>query len=158
MKLIPLTQGKFVKVDDEDYEYLNQWKWQAAKGARTYYAVRTDYSSTKKKIYLHKILIDSEYVDHKDTDGLNCQKNNLRPCTKTENNRNKKASGLSQYLGVSFKRETKKWVARIMVNGKAIHLGYFNTDKEAAIAYDKAAIVHFGEFANLNSKILTLKY
>lgn len=161
MKQIKLTQGRFTLVDDADFEYLNQWKWQAQRGARTYYAVRTEYYPIRRKVFLHRELIEchGKLVDHIDGNGLNCQKINLRTCTKTENNRNKKPSGNFNYLGVTYKKETKRWNARIMVNRKAIHLGYFDKPEDAAIRYNEAAKLYFGEFANLNVvKVLTLKY
>jgi len=156
MKQIILTQGKITFVDDEDYLFLNQWKWQAQKGARTYYARRTDYTNRGKvSVTMHRLLLEGKFIDHRDGDGLNNQRNNLRSCTRAENNRNKKASGFCKYLGVTLKKQTNRWVARIMADRKAIHLGYFPNADLAAAAYDNAAIYHFGEFANLNNKMIS---
>jgi len=83
MKLIPLTQGKFAQVDDEDFEYLNQWKWFALKDAQTFYAARGIY--LKGNILMHRQLLgltNSEVKgEHKDRNGLNNQKENLRVAT-----------------------------------------------------------------------------
>lgn len=92
-----------------------------------------------------------EQVDHIDRSRLNDRIDNLRAATREENCRNCSPSKnkLSQYLGVFFK-EGKYWTAAINVNRKQIHLGHFQTEELAALAYNRAAVKHFGEFANLN--------
>ncbi len=94
MKLIPLTQGKFAQVDDEDYDYLNQWKWYTTKNHKTFYAARHIRINGKQKlIYMHRVImniIKGYKTDHIDHNGLNNQKYNLRICTCQENNRNRK--------------------------------------------------------------------
>jgi hypothetical protein len=160
MKLIPLTQGMFTKVDDDMFEYLNQWKWCALKGGNTYYAVRTlnikkDGKWSCKSIRMHREIMNAkkgEMVDHKYHDGLDNQKSNLRLCTQSENLKNKKSSGTSKYLGVCWINRDKKWQATINLNGKNKNLGLFTNEENAAISYDKAAKIHHGEFANLNFK------
>jgi hypothetical protein len=99
MKEIQLTQGKVALVDDEDYEYLNQWKWCARKGKLgTFYAkrtVRNNITNTYKTIYMHRIILNITnrfiYVDHENHDGLDNQKSNIKACTPKENaNNNRK--------------------------------------------------------------------
>ena len=157
MKEIQLTQGKVALVDDEDYEYLMQWKWYAAKSRKTYYAQR----GRNPNIKMHRVLMntpDDMQVDHIDHNGLNNQKSDMRNCTLIENNRNISARGRSKYLGVSFtstRVKGKKYeyiAASIRVNRKAISLGNHKTEEAAARAYDEAAKKYFGEFANLNFK------
>jgi hypothetical protein len=157
MKRIKLTQSKFALVDDEDYEYLNQWNWYAQKDDKTCYAKRS-YSignGKQKTIYMHRVIAERMGIhnpDHIDIDGLNNQRNNLREATDNQNKANRTLfkNNTSGYKGVSWNKYNKKWVAYIRVNKKRIHLGYFNDIKDAARAYNEAAIKYFGEFAVLN--------
>ena len=78
MKYIPLTQNQFAIVDDEDYEWLNQWKWQSQKGGWTYYARGR---VNGKMTYMHRVILgakDSQFTDHKDHNGLNNSIINIR--------------------------------------------------------------------------------
>lgn len=153
MKLIPLTLGKFAQVDDEDYDFLMQWKWWASKKKHTYYAIsRID----NKEVVMHRIVNktpDDLFCDHKDRDGLNNQSDNLRGCTTEQNLWNRKPhktnKSTSQYKGV-YLCHGKYWSSRISYSGKTIHLGHFKTEIEAAKAHDDAAKKHHGEFAYLN--------
>lgn len=152
MKHIPLTQGKFAVVDDADYEWLNQWKWYALKSRNTYYACRRIGS---KKIYLHRIIMDTPpgmEADHRDHNGLNCVRTNMRNCTHAENLRNQLSGkgGTSKYKGVYWHWAARKWMARICHNGRLIYLGYYESEEAAARAYNKKAEELFGEFACLN--------
>ena len=155
MKKIELTQGKVTQVDDEDYEWLNQWKWYAIKVHRTFYAVRY-VNKDKLTIFMHRIILNiSEKIkpDHKDRDGLNNQRNNLRVCTEQQNNFNRKGwlNCSSTYKGVTWDKNAKKWRPSITINNKKIHLGSFDSETKAARAYDVKAIELFGEFAYLNN-------
>jgi hypothetical protein len=157
MKLIKLTLGKFVMVDDADYDYLLQFKWYAKtfKTAHTYYAatnVKTD-KNKQKTLLLHRIVMNTPkgtQVDHIDHNGLNCQKHNLRNCTLRQNSMNQKCHSKSGYKGVYM--NNKGILGQINVNGRKIHLGLFTSYIAAARAYDEAAKKYFGEFANLNFK------
>jgi hypothetical protein len=162
MKEIQLTQGKVALVDDEDFDYLNQWKWFAHKQKKTYYAGRNIFISNKfKTIHMHRVIMktpDNMEVDHCDFNGLNCQKSNMRNCTHQQNSWNRKSFGSSQYLGVSLYTkehngiERKYIIAHFETNGVQKHLGHFKTEEEAALAYDAKAKEIYGEFANLNFK------
>jgi len=150
MQELKLTQGKFAQVDDEDYEYLNQWKWHAYKSRNTYYAIRTE---NRSQIRMHRVIMNTPSnleVDHKDHNGLNCQRTNMRNCTRMQNARNmiQKRSN-SNYIGVHYRKDRNKYLA-YFENGKKIYLGYFKTAIEAALKRDKAVKEHYGEFANLN--------
>ena len=153
MKEIELTQGKFAQIDDSDFKYLNQFKWYALKNRNTYYAQRTQTINGKEcAIKMHRIIMKTPSkleVDHKDHNGLNCQRHNMRNCTFTQNRKNRKSWGKSKYLGVSFDSNHIPF-ARIRINGKLIRLGSFLLEQDAAIAYNKAALNYHGEYANLN--------
>lgn len=156
MKEIKLTQQKVSLVDDEDYEFLNQWKWCAAKSkSGLFYAVRkfrTDGNQTT--ILMHRVImgvLDKKVlVDHQDMDGLNNQRYNLRIATYSQNNANRSSrkDSSSKYLGVD--RHKGKWRVKIGKNGKCYHVGMFSNEDDAALAYNEAALKHHGEFANLN--------
>jgi hypothetical protein len=156
MKKIPLTQGLYALVDDEDFEYLNQWKWYAAKQGNDFYAFRQEYFPSLKKqktVRMHREVMsdDERDLDHIDGNGLNNQKINLRFCSHRQNHQNRKhhKNTSSPYKGVSW-HYSGKWKSQIMVNGKVVHIGLFTSGEEAALAYDKAAKESFGEFARLN--------
>ena len=151
MKEIQLTQGKTALVDDEDYEYLSQWKWTANFSKGKFYARR--HLGNRKYLSMHKDLILSDLdVDHIDGDSLNNQKYNLRTCTHLQNMQNGKikSNNTSGYKGVNWYKKYEMWVARITVNKNRICLGYFNDVKDAARAYDAAARQYFGDFARTN--------
>jgi len=178
MKLIELSKngkhaGKyFAQVDDEDYEYLNQWCWNIKFKGKCQYAERVQWENGVRKgiIKMHKQII-GDYnglsLDHIDRNGLNNQRSNLRLCTHKQNCANKNPTGLaSKYRGVSFSdgyfyknkagekkycENKKKWVVQIGAMGNGGKwIGAYLTEKEAAIAYNEHAIKLYGEFANLN--------
>ncbi len=157
-KEIQLTQGQVAIVDDEDYEWLNQWKWCAVSGKNSkghgggFYAIRRKQGMTKN-IIMHRIILnatDGLEVDHINGDGLNNTRSNLRLCTHNQNvwNRKRKNKNMCGYTGV-HKRENR-FRAEIRCNGKKIIIGSFESAILAAEAYDKKATELFGEFASLN--------
>lgn len=104
---------------------------------------------------MHRFILDAPTgleVDHIDKDGLNNQRDNLRIASRIQNswNNGPNSKNKSGFKGVSFRKETKKWVAHIIVNGKQIYLGGFDNKVDAAKAHDKAARELEGEFAYLN--------
>lgn len=163
MKEIKLTQGKSALVDDDDYEFLMQWKWQAVKRGNTFYAERRQRVGLRAEdkgvsMKMHRMILNITdplvFVDHKDKNGLNNTKINIRTCTRQQNNMNRRTAknSSSKYLGVSYHKHTKRWQASMTHNGKAIYIGLFKTESDAAVAYDSKAIELNGEFANLNFK------
>lgn len=88
-------------------------------------------------------------IDHEDGDRMNCQRDNLRVATRSQNQGNRKlqSNNTTGFKGVSKFKGRNKWFARITVNGKYNHLGSFDTPEDAHAAYCKAATEHFGEFA-----------
>jgi len=155
-RLIPLTQGKFAIVDAADYEWLNQWKWQAKcdKKRNLWYAERSLYFPETQKqtsILMHRVLINAQRgveVDHRDRNGLNNQRSNIRACTPQQNqfNRGPQKNNTSGYKGVSWDKSRNKWKANITLRGKTINLGLFIIITDAAKAYAEAAKWLHGEF------------
>ncbi len=163
MKLIDISTPKFpnmfAMVDDGDFEFLSQWKWYGMPGkgrVRVYRSIRVERGAGGKKrnICTHREIMNPPpglMVDHIDGDGLNNQRSNLRICTNAENSKNRIQSRTSKrrFKGVRNTRGSK-FNARIKVDFKEIHLGHFDTEEEAALAYNAAAIKYFGAFAKLN--------
>lgn len=159
MKEIKLTQGKVALVDNEDFEELNKYKWACAKYPKTFYAVMFSWENGKQKtIYMHRQILKvndrSIFVDHKDHDGLNNQRVNIRKCSHSENQRNKESvvGSSSKYIGVCWHKKDKKWQSAITINKKQKYLGQFDCPIKAAKVRDEEAKKVFGEFANLNFK------
>lgn len=165
MKEIFLTQGKVALIDDADFSVVGRYKWSAEKSKSTFYAVaKVKVSGGTRKMRMHRFLLMPEagmLVDHRDRNGLNNQRHNLRICNSRQNNADRGASGASSYKGVcatTIRRKNKSgeikeyayWQASIQVDGKSKIVGRFRTEKEAAAAYNVAATRIYGEFANLN--------
>ena len=153
-KQIPLTQGKFAIVDDEDYERITRWKWCAGKGGDTFYATRCP-GKRNTTIAMHRLIIGAsgrQQIDHVNGNGLDNRRCNLRLATKSQNmmNRGPQKGNKSGYKGVHFDLASGKWMAIIKFDGRNRNLGRFNTKEQAAQAYNKAAQEHFGTFAWLN--------
>jgi len=155
-KEIPLTQGKTAIVDDDMYEYLNQWKWCAHKHRSTFYAVRgVKLRPFQKIIKMHRLILNDPIgllIDHQDGNGLNNTRENLRICTNVENlrNRGRQTNNKSGFKGVSWNKNKQKYHARIKAQGKYVHIGYYDNPIDAAKAYDEAAMKYFWEFARTN--------
>lgn len=154
-KEIKLTKGYVALVDDEDYNYLNQWKWAVSKRKNTIYAQGV---INNKPNHMHRFIIKpkkNQIIDHINGNGLDNRKSNLRICTQSENLRNRSKpkwkKTTSKYKGVSFVKNRKTpWRSYIQINKKYKHLGHFNNEIDAAIAYNKAAIKYYKKFAFLN--------
>lgn len=160
MKLIPLTRGLFAQVDDEDFEYLSQYSWHASDSSlkHTYAVTQIDGAG----VYMHRLLMspaNGDSVDHVDRDTLNNSRNNLRCCSHGENLRNTgpskrgmSAGGSSKFKGVflALNKKGHTYRASIMANRTKHYLGNFQTEVQAAIAYNRAARRLHGEFAYQN--------
>ncbi len=160
MMQIALTQGKVAVVDDADFDGLAAFNWCATRHRHRWYAVRRTPKGADGKsviVRMHRQILGAPVgldVDHRDGDGLNCQRENLRVATRQQNSRNQvhHRAGTSPLKGAS-RSGTRRWRATIRVGQGTkgrLHLGYFDTDVEAARAYDRAARQHFGAFASLN--------
>lgn len=148
-KEIELTQGYVAIVDDEDYEEISKHKWYAKKCRNKVYAVSGSH------IYMHVLIMlpsDGVIIDHRDGNGLNCTRGNMRYATYSQNglNRGKSVDNTSGYKGVSFNKARGKWQVRISINGTETHIGLFDNVEDAARAYDRAALEFHGEFASTN--------
>lgn len=149
---IPLTQGKVALIDDADFELISARKWCVRWGRNTFYAgSRIKGTLVKMQNYLlhpPKGMI----VDHRNHNGLDNRRLNLRICTQTENMRNSLShkDGSSKYKGVSFCKFTGKWRVQIHIDGKNKNAGRYLSEIEAAHAYDSIAEKVHGEFACLN--------
>lgn len=149
MKEIALTQGLVALVDDEDYERLNQFTWYAHKGKNTFYA-RT---SQKPMVYMHKMLLDAPIVDHINGNGVDNTKNNLRAASQTNNNANgrkRRNATSSKFKGVSFDSTRQKWECKVNFQGRRVFFGRYDSELDAAKAYNEAALSIFGSFAKVN--------
>lgn len=148
-------------VDDEDYYWLSEWNWFPVKIKGVWYAKRNLkklHSGHKIQVYLHRVVMRESdpkvFIDHQNHNGLDCQKTNLRKCSKSQNDWNKapKEGGSSQYKGVSWDKERNLWKAQLCKDRVKIELGRFSNEIDAAKAYDVLAKEKFGEFAHLNFK------
>lgn len=152
MKRIPLTRGKVALVDDEDYDWLSQWKWFAKYNFGKFYAARHDPKNHSHTIHMHQMLLGPR-CDHKNRDGLDNRKENLRKASRRQNNCNQglRKNNRTGYKGITCPdKRHDKYQARIGYKGRIIYLGYYETKEEAARAYDEAAKRLHGEFAVLN--------
>jgi HNH endonuclease/AP2 domain len=127
---------------------------------KTHPTARSFYARSGNK-YVHRIVLSrvlgvnlsrTDRVDHINGNGLDCRRDNLRLATCSQNSANRLGwrKSSSKYKGVTFSKQRKDWQAKITVNGKTIHLGYFKNEEDAGKAYDKQALIEFGEYAKLN--------
>ncbi len=154
---IRLSRGQYAKVDVEDFEKLNKHKWCAIPKRDTFYAKRQGYKNGRQTtIAMHQQIMGfppRRFVDHRNHDGLDNRKANLRIATPRENAYNVRKmlkSCSSKYKGVSYDKDKNLWRAYITYNGKRIYLGYFVNEQDAAKAYDNAAKKYHKDFASLN--------
>lgn len=139
---IPLTQGKEAVIDAKNVSLVSAYAWQYHPEG---YAAHKRWNST---VYLHRLITNGERVDHINGNRLDCREANMRPATIQQNAANRRKVTKHPYKGI--RPRAKKWAAEITVNRKYRHLGTFETPEEAALAYNKAALEAFGEFASLN--------
>lgn len=159
MKKIKLTQNQYALVDEEDFDFINQFRWQAIYKPNSNYFIATKadkrINGKQRHTYMHRLIMNAPTgldIDHINHDGLDNRKCNLRLCTKKENRMNiKKKESRWGYKGIDFRDSNKnKWIAQIKFNKKSIYIGCYPDKISAAKAYDEKAKELFGEFAHLN--------
>ena len=145
MKYIELGGGTQAIVDDEDFQELSQWNWHFdGKYARAII--------NGSRIRMH-VWLNGPYTDHANGDKLDYRRQNLRRCTNQQNQQNSRKKGhapSSPYKGVSWSKEARRWRVYLWMNYKRFHIGYFDNEIHAAMAYDINATACFGEFARTN--------
>ena len=164
-KRIPLTQGRFALVDADDYAWLSRWKWTfrpSDRGSRGYavrnvHYYRSDGKRSSRPINMHREILglsprDPRLCDHINGNPLDNRRSNLRMCTQSQNlaNTRRRRNARSRYRGATWHRQRRKWRARIKHRGREIHLGLYQTEREAVLAYNAKATELYGEFARLN--------
>jgi len=154
---IQLSKGKYAIVDNCDFDRIGHYKWYTKKAGHTCYAQRTEYKNGRAKtVAMHREIMNASVgllVDHINHNGLDNRRSNLRIVTPQQNSWNTRLGrnlGKSKYKGVAWNKNTRKWRANICIEKKPKYLGFFEDEKEAAKAYDRAAKKHRGEYAFLN--------
>lgn len=158
MKEIPLTRGYVAFVDDEDFDELSKFRWTASVQKNTVYASRSFRDEKGKQFFIlmhRQIMGVTERmvnVDHIFGNGLNNQRSNLRTCTHKQNlmNRAGNPKSTSKFKGVSWDKQHEKWVVHISVNGKAKHIGRFESEEDAARQFNQHANKYHEDFAWYN--------
>lgn len=148
VKRIPLSKGFFATVDDEDFEWLSQWKWSFDGHAYAIRFIGQGKGEIRQALYMHRVIVKAPAkmeVDHVNGDALDNRRGNLRLVTRSQNLRNRKTfkSNKSGFKGITFNPINRKWKA-------TINLGTFDTAEEAARAYDDAITKLFGSVAKPN--------
>lgn len=156
---VPLTRGLVAVVDDDDGTLVVPYRWHARRGKNGVWYAGTNVRKPGggwRAVKMHRLILDAPkgvLVDHRDGDGLNNRRANLRFATNAQNQQNGRKKGASsQFKGVTLCRwrRTRQWQAQIQVNGRKKNLGYFAEEEDAARAYDAAAREAFGEYARTN--------
>lgn len=160
MRTIPLNKGYQAIIDDDMYDAVSQYTWFVHKPSRysKLYVRSTIWLNGKADhVYLHNLIIGKRLgfvIDHINHDPLDNRRENLRFCKQRFNVANgqkrQQENATSKYKGVSWRPNENKWSAQIMVNRKQNHLGYFDEEEDAAIVYNVAAQLFWGEYASLN--------
>jgi len=152
---IPLGEGKFTIVDEQDFYRFNNFNWCPQENGPDIYAVRF-VGNPKRIVSLHREIMGQPkglVVDHRNNNGIDNRRENLRTGTQSQNLCNKAKTKLktsSRFIGVHFDKKRTLWAATIRHNGRSVWLGRFENEIDAAKAYDKAAKKYHGEFARLN--------
>jgi hypothetical protein len=129
---------KTVLIDDADYDLIKNYSWHIKKARKTDYVKA---NAGCKTVYLHRLImgLNGPMVDHKNRNGLDCRRDNLRHITKSGNQRNSKYKKKSNLpTGVNLERKTGKFYSRIKINNKSKYIGTFDNAEDAGYAYEAA--------------------
>lgn len=154
---LQLKSGHVITVDRGDLDLVEPYNWYAHERFYSVYARSSVRISGKRvAVLMHRLILNPPpdvRVDHRDNNGLNNRRANLRLCTQSQNaaNRHNLTTNTSHYRGVTFHKRVGKWQAAVKVNGRNFYLGLFHDPWDAACAYNRAAQEAFGEFARLNT-------
>jgi len=141
MRKIKLTKNQYALVDNDDYDFINKWKWYAMKQPNTYYACRDVRRRGKKRtLWMHRLINKTPRklkTDHINGNGIDNRKKNLRTATHQQNmiNSVRRKKLYSKYRGVTWHKRNQVWMAQITMNYKNVYLGDFKTEKAASNAY-----------------------
>lgn len=167
MKIIPLSgnvaAGRVALVDDEDYALVSQYRWHVYEkqrpgrnsGPYVQASIKRD-DGRHTTIRMHCLIIGRSGIDHRNGNGLDNQRANLRSATSPQNAANQFQKA-GTYKGVSWKSRLDKWQAHIRIDGHLQYLGVYAVEEDAARAYDATALAAWGEFARLNFPGLTAR-
>lgn len=158
-RVIKLFSGEYVRIDEEDYERLSQYSWCLFKSEKWQYAIRTEYKNgTQKTIYMHREIMGVTdpkiYVDHRDHDGLNNLKSNLRVSDNRFNQYNvgKKSTSKQKYKNIR-QLDENRWQVRVRTpKGKRVERVVYS-EEDAVKLYNELALKYHGEFAYLQEYI-----
>lgn len=147
MVKIKLTNNRYAIIDESDLDIISKYKWHYdGRYAGTYI--------NGKRVRMHRMIMNNPtkmQVDHKNMNCLDNRKSNLRVATKSQNMMNRpNQKNTKKYKGTHQRKDNGRWQSYIKIDGKRLHLGYYNTPEEAGREYNNAAIKYFGEFARLN--------
>lgn len=154
---VPLTQGFEAVIDTVDLPLVAAFNWCVKVKRRTVYGQRTlhgTYGGKRQAVLLHRVIAgapENMQVDHKDGNGLNCRRNNLRQATNSQNQQNTRTrvDNTAGFKGVKRCKDRDVWQARIQVEGSRLHLGFFSTAEAAHAAYTTASGTLHGEFGRV---------
>jgi hypothetical protein len=153
---VPLTKGYEAVIDESDLDLILPFSWFVCPAssviyAKAYVPMHLREKWPTKMVSMHQVIMADKEIDHKDRNGLNCRRENLRYATRSQNGANRvwPRGKKSPFRGVS--PCGNKWRSAIQVKRKLMYIGLFDTPEEAALAYNKQAVMHHGEFAVLNN-------
>ena len=151
VKQVALTQGQFAVVDDKDYDAVAQFRWRAIKNRYTYYAMRDVMRDGRRSSqYMHTLIAGFNQTDHRNGNGLDNRRRNLRPASNAENHRNARRStaNTSGYKGIDWEKRRSKWRVRVRDGRRQVTIGRYDDLADAVTARREAAARLHGEFAN----------
>jgi len=144
-----------VDAGDEALVVGHRWRVKDVRGC-LYAETSIPTISGQQSLLMHRLLMpELPYIDHRNGNGLDNRRSNIRPATHAQNMKNKKLprTNTSGFKGVSMDKETGRWLARIYCDGRPFRLGGYATPEEAGMAYDEAALIYHGEFARTNAML-----